>query len=389
MLDWIRPAEALLPELVRVRRHLHQHPEVGFTEENTSTFVYDYLTSLGLRPQRVGQTGVVAVLDSGRPGPTVALRADMDALPVQELNDCDYASQTAGVMHACGHDAHTTTLLLTARYLLEQRDQWNGRVKLLFQPAEEAPPGGALDLIAAGVLAGVDAIYGLHVSPDIPSGCIGLSAGPIMANSDNFRIRIIGCGGHGAAPHQTTDAVAITCQLVNSLQTVVSRNVNPVESAVLTVGKISGGTRFNIVAESCELLGTVRTLSHETQQLVRQRIEALTQAAAVGNVAQYEFEYNYGYPAVINPADGVAIVRQVAEDVLGAQGVVQLQHPSMVGEDFGYYLQQKPGAFFWLGVRGADMPYYPLHNPRFNLDERAMVNGVRIFAALVAYHSQQ
>ena len=388
MLDWIKPADQLFPELVRVRRHLHQHPEVGFCEENTSAFVCDYLTALGINHQRLGKTGVVAELDSGRPGLTVALRADMDALPVQEMNELDYASKNPGVMHACGHDAHTTTLLVTAKFLKENIDCWNGAVKLLFQPAEEAPPGGAKDLIAAGVLNGVGAIYGLHVSPDITVGQIGLSAGPIMANSDNFRIRLIGSGGHGAAPHQTIDAVAITCQLVNSLQTIVSRNVNPAESAVLTVGKISGGTRFNIVAESCELLGTVRTLSHETQELVRGRILALTKAAAEANGASYEFEYNYGYPAVINPEAGVAIVRQVGAEVLGADNVVQLQHPSMVGEDFGYYLKQTPGAFFWLGVHAADGPYYPLHNPRFNLEERAMVIGVRLFAALVDYHSK-
>lgn len=388
MVEWIKSADALLPELVRVRRHLHQHPEVGFNEENTSAFVYDYLKTLGLTPVRIGETGVVAELDSGRPGTVVALRADMDALPVQEMNDCEYASVNSGVMHACGHDSHTTMLLLTAKFLQENRDQWNGKVKLLFQPAEEAPPGGALALIAAGVLEGVDAIYGLHVSPDIAVGQIGLSVGPIMANSDNFRIKLIGYGGHGAAPHQTIDAVAIGCQLVNSLQTIVSRNVNPVESAVLTVGKISGGTRFNIVAENCELIGTVRTLSHETQEMVRGRMLALTKAAAEGNGAEFEFEYNLGYPAVINPEGGVAVVQQVATAVLGAAGVVQLQHPSMVGEDFGYYLRQKPGAFFWLGVHGQDMPYYPLHNPRFNLDERAMVNGVRLFAALVDYHSK-
>jgi amidohydrolase len=388
MPKWIESAEVLLPELIRVRRHLHQHPEVGFTEEKTAAFVSEYLTDLGLTPERVGQTGVVAWIDSGRPGAVVALRADMDALPVQEQNECDYVSQHPGVMHACGHDAHTATLLGTAHFLQKHRDQWSGRVRLLFQPAEEAPPGGALDLIAAGALNDVDAVYGLHVSPDIPVGRIGVSAGPIMANSDNFRIKLTGRGGHGAAPHQTVDAVVIACQLVNNLQTVISRNVNPVESAVLTVGMISGGTRFNIVAESCELRGTVRTLSRKTQEMVRERIQALAKASADGHGATFEFEYNYGYPAVINPEAGVTIVEQVGRAVLGAEGVVQLQSPSMVGEDFGYYLREKPGAFFWLGVRGENMPYYPLHNPHFNLDESALVNGVKLFAALVDCHSR-
>lgn len=387
MQSWILAAERLLPELSAIRRHLHQHPEVGFCEEQTSAFVCDFLQSQGISWQRVGKTGVVAEIDSGRPGATIAFRADMDALPVQEMNETDYVSQNAGVMHACGHDAHTTTLLGTAKFLREHLDQWQGKVKLLFQPAEEAPPGGALGLIEAGALADVAAIYGLHVSPDLPVGQIGLSAGPIMANSDNFRIRLIGSGGHGAAPHQTIDAVAITCQLVNSLQTIVSRNVNPVDSAVLTVGMISGGTRFNIVAESCELRGTVRTLSLDTQAMVKARILALTKAAAEANGAQYEFEYNYGYPAVINPEQGVAIVKQVGCEVLGEGNVVELAHPSMVGEDFGYYLREKPGAFFWLGVHSPERPYYPLHNPRFDLTEAAMVNGVRMFAALVAYHA--
>lgn len=388
MLSWIKSADQLLPELIAVRRHLHQHPELGFCEEQTAAFVCDFLQTVGISYQRVGKTGIVAEIDSGKPGMTIALRADMDALPVQEMNEAEYASQHAGVMHACGHDAHTTTLLGTAKFLRANLDRWQGKVRLLFQPAEEAPPGGAKGLIEAGALAGVAAIYGLHVSPDLPVGQIGLSAGSIMANTDNFRIRIIGSGGHGAAPHQTIDAVAITCQLVNSLQTIVSRNVNPVDAAVLTVGMISGGTRFNIVAESCELRGTVRTLSLETQSMVRARILALTKAAAEANGAQFEFEYNYGYPAVINPVAGVDVVKQVGADVLGADNVVELEHPSMVGEDFGYYLQEKPGAFFWLGVHSPERTYYPLHSPRFDLSEQAMITGVRVFASLVDHHSR-
>lgn len=386
MQNWLDSAVALQEELIRVRRHLHQNPEPGFQEHDTANYICEYLQSLGIDHERVGQTGVVATLDTGRKGPTVALRADMDALPVIEESDCEYRSQRSGFMHACGHDAHTATLLVTGRFLKQHLDLFDGRVKLLFQAAEESPPGGAVDLIKAGALQGVDAVYGLHVTPELPVGQIGIITGPMMAAADRFSIKIIGRGGHGASPHQTTDAVLVGCQLVNNLQSIVSRNLNPLDSAVVTVGQIKSGFRFNVIAETCVMDGTVRTLTPETRKMVRERLDEIVKGTVQAHKAGYELEYEHGYPALINPQEGADTVRHVGRQVLGEAGVHELPWPSMGGEDFAYYLEQVPGAFFRLGIRLSSREQFPLHNSRFDLDERALVHGLRMFAGLVMHH---
>ncbi len=386
MQDWLQSSAALQEELSRVRRHFHQNPEPGFAERDTANYICEYLDALGVKYERVGQTGVVATLDTGRSGPTVALRADIDALPVAEANNCEYKSQREGFMHACGHDAHTATLLVSSRFLQQHLDKFNGRIKLLFQPAEESPPGGAVELIKAGALQDVEAVYGLHVTPDLPVGQIGIITGPMMAAADRFEIKITGRGGHGASPHQTTDAVLVGCQLVNNLQSIVSRNLNPLDSAVVTVGQIKSGFRFNVIAETCIMDGTVRTLRPETRQMVRERLEEIIQGTVQAHKASYELEYEYGYPALINPPEGADIVRQVGRQLLGDEGVYELPWPSMGGEDFSYYLEHAPGAFFRLGTQLSDREQFPLHNPRFDLDEKALVHGVSMFAGLVWHH---
>ncbi len=384
--DWLTGVQELMPQLSSVRRHLHQNPEVGFDEKDTARFISEFLQTNDIPFERVGETGIVATLDSNRAGGAIALRADIDALAISEASETEYASQRPGVMHACGHDCHTAILMLTAKFLKEHMYRFCGTVKFLFQAAEEVPPGGAVQLIEAGALEGIDAIYGLHVSPEMVAGQISVRNGAMLAAADQFHVEVVGRGGHGASPHQTVDAVMIACQLVNNLQTIVSRNLSPLEPAVISVGQINAGYRPNVIAETCTMEGTVRTLSEETRNRVRDRLKKVIQGTAEMHGAEAIMTYEEGYPPLINPEHSADIIRQVGHRVLGPGAVQELEVPSMGGEDFAYYLQRVPGAFFRLGTKIVEREQFPLHNPRFDLDEGAMVYGVRMFAGLVDHH---
>ena len=367
-------ARELLPELVRVRRHLHMNPELSFAEYKTQAFIMAELKSLGLQPQVIGKTGVV--VDIGAGARCVALRADIDALPIQEEAEHSFVSQNDNVMHACGHDAHTAILLGVARMLVGGVEM-PGKVRLMFQPAEETPPGGALDLIAAGVLEGVDRVLGLHVNSGMDVGKIGGHAGVASAYSDRFEVVIEGKGGHGSAPHTAVDPIVVAADVIMALQTVISRSLDPRESAVITVGTISGGANYNIIAPRVSLTGTVRTFSATAKARITERMPQLIEGICQAYGAKSQFKFMDGYPSLVNTAREVDILRETVEGLWTDAWVETTA--AMGGEDFSYYLQHRPGVFLKLGVRNPDVKAnFPGHHPQFNVDEEALAIGVTV-----------
>lgn len=385
---WLNHAHAAADQLVAMRRQIHQHPELGYQEEATAGFLADVLRQAGIQVQTgVGRTGMVATISGKQGGRVVALRADMDALPITETTGLPYASKHAGVSHACGHDSHSAMLAGVGLLLQQHRDRLAGTVKLFFQPAEECPPdGGAQPMIADGVLQDppVDAIYALHTMGDLPVGQISIAKGPMMAASDRAEIRIIGKGGHGSAPHQTVDALLTAAHVVVALQSIVSRNANPLQPAVLTVGELHAGYRYNVVADTATLDCTIRSLDPETRQLLRNKIEQIVAGVTEAFGAKYELVYTLGYPSVPNDSAKVDQVLAAAAAVLGEGSVVMLESPSMGGEDFAYFLEQVPGALFWLGSALDDgREQFPAHHPGFDLNEKALPLGVAMLCQLV------
>jgi amidohydrolase len=362
----------LVGQAVAWRRHLHRHPELSFQEVETSRFVEETLRSFGgLELERPTPTSVVARLRCGA-GPTLALRADMDALPIEEESGVEFASENAGVMHACGHDAHTAVLLAVARTLVERRDELAGEVRFVFQHAEELPPGGARELVAAGVLEGVDAIVGCHLFSKVETGKVAVPVGAFMAAPDTFTITVRGVGGHAAMPHDSIDPVLAAAQLVVSLQQIVAREIDPIARAVVTVARIAGGTVTNIIPESVELAGTVRTFEHEVQARIRAAIERIANGVAAAHRCTAEVVYEEGYAATVNDA---GVTARVAANV-DPERLIELD-PIMGGEDFSAYQLVVPGCFFVVGA-GAEEAF-PHHHPRFRIDEAAMPVAADVF----------
>ena len=364
------------------RRDFHQYPELGFDEYRTSKIIGEALKEMGLAPQmNVGKTGVTADLTFGE-GPTIALRADMDALPMQETSGLDFSSKHDGVMHACGHDGHMAMLLGAAKVLTQNGDSFNGTVRFIFQPAEEGA-GGARYMIEDGCLDGVDEIYGIHVWNYQPVGEVGITDGPVLAAADMFEIKIKGIGGHGAAPQGTIDAVVVASHLVQALQTIVSRNTNPLESTVVTIGTISGGHNFNIIADKVTLSGTARAYTEENRNLIKTRMAEIIDGVAKTFAAEISFDYEDGYPPTINHTDPVNKVLKAAERVVGEKA--GMPYLSMGGEDFSYYLQKIPGCFFFVGSAPNDQKLFetPHHCSHFTMDERALLVGPSIYLNLV------
>jgi amidohydrolase len=386
----LKRLEELHPEMIETRRDLHMHPELSFQEERTPRVIAERLSSLGLDVRSgVGGRGVVGLLRGGRPGRTLALRADFDALPIQEENDVPYASQTPGVMHACGHDVHTATLLGVARALSEVRGDLAGNVVFVHQFAEEQTPGGAKAMIEDGCLDGVDAIYGAHVLSTLPFGKVGIRAGDAMAAADVFEVVVRGRGGHGAMPHTATDPIVIASQLVLNLQQIVSRNVDPLRPAVVTVGSLHAGSAFNVIPETATLRGTVRTFDAEVRDAVEAAITRIAEGTCAAGGATCEVSYQRGYPALRNHAEATETVERLARDLLGEQAVDRVE-PVMGGEDFAYYLEKLPGTFFYYGGANEELGMtYPHHHPRFDVDERSMLVGAKVFVAGVLDFLQQ
>jgi amidohydrolase len=378
--------QALQPQLVEWRRQLHQHPELGFREQLTAEFVSQKLQEWGIEHQTgIAKTGIVAVIVGDRPGPVLAIRADMDALPIQELNDVPYKSRHDGVMHACGHDGHVTIALGTAYYLSQHRQDFAGTVKLIFQPAEEGP-GGAKPMIAEGVLKNpdVDAIIGLHLWNNLPLGTVGVRSGALMAAVESFRCTIVGKGGHGAIPHQTVDSIVVGAQVVNALQTIVARNVDPIESAVVTVGEFHAGTAQNVIADSAHMKGTVRYFNPKYDGFFAKRIEQVIAGVCQSHGATYELNYQSYYPPVINDGNIADLVRSIAESVIETPTGVVPECQTMGGEDMSFFLQEVPGCYFFLGSANLDKGLaYPHHHPKFDFDETALGMGVEMFVRCV------
>ncbi|PYZ94120.1 peptidase M20 [Salipaludibacillus keqinensis] len=371
-------------EMVDIRRYLHQHPELSFHEVKTPAYIADYHKQLGhdVR-EKVGGRGVVAKLIGGQSGPTVALRADFDALPIQDMKDVPYKSTVPGVMHACGHDGHTSLLLVLAKVLNEMKDHLKGNVVFIHQFAEELAPGGAKPMIEDGCLDGVDVIYGTHLWATTPLGKVDYNEGPLMAAADRFKITVQGKGGHGAQPHLTKDAVLIGSQIVQSLQNIVSRRVDPMESAVISIGSFKALNAFNVISDSAELEGTVRTFNEEVQDQIQKDMVEVVQGVASSFGAKADFEFFKGYPALINHKVEAEFLREVAENTPGVK-VVEHAKPQMGGEDFSYYLRNLKGAFFFTGAMNPEWEtVYPHHHPHFDIDERAMLHGATILGNLV------
>ncbi|GAA0316605.1 N-acetyl amino acid acetylase SndC [Bacillus carboniphilus] len=369
-------------EIVAIRRHLHQHPELSFEETNTANYIATYHEELGHQVRTgVGGNGVLAYLKGDKPGPTVALRADFDALPIQEQTDVPFKSVNEGVMHACGHDGHTATLLGLAKVLNSMKSEIEGTVVFLHQHAEELPPGGAIAMIEDGCLEGVDVIFGTHLQAQKTLGEIGYRVGPLQAAPDRFDITIQGKGGHGAAPHETKDSIVIGGQLIGNLQQIVSRRVDPLESAVVSVCNFEAKNPYNVIADTATLTGTVRTFKEDIRTFIEQEIERVVKGTCLVSDASYEYTYTRGYPTTVNHKEETEFVAGLAKSVPGVEAVNETE-PIMGGEDFSYYLQKVKGTFFFTGARNPEWEEaYPHHHPKFDLDERALLIAAKVLGA--------
>lgn len=376
-------------EIIKIRRFIHMNPELSNREYETAKLVASKLSSLGLEVKtEVAKTGVVGLLRGAQPGPTVAIRADMDALPIQEQNNFPYRSLNPGVMHACGHDMHTSIALGAAMVLSSLKDRLKGNIKFIFQPAEEgAPPGeegGAALMIKEGVLENpaVRAIFALHVWPDLEVGKIGYNSGYFMASSDNFTITIKGKSAHGARPQDGVDAIVVAAEVVTGLQALFKRAIDPSEPLVVTIGKIQGGSRFNIIADRVVMEGTVRTIEEKTRSKVPQMMENLLKGLTQAYGASYSLEYENLVPPLYNHPEFVQVVLPGLVSAVGEQNLVQVK-PQMVAEDFAFFGEKIPAFMFLLGVKTPGQPSAPLHSPNFNPDEKAIPVGIRAMCHLV------
>ena len=371
--------------LIEIRRTIHMHPELGFEEVETSRLVSEWLNKFGLEVTRgMAKTGVVGLLRGKQPGKTVAIRADMDALPMEEPDRVPYASKIKGKMHACGHDAHVTVLLGVARFFSSIPDKVKGNIKWVFQPAEEGGGGGRV-MVEEGVLENpkVDAAFGAHVFPLLPTGKVGICEKEALAAADRFIIKIIGKGGHAASPHLAKDPVLAAGHLITQIHSIVSRSLNPLDSGVITIGKVGGGTAFNIIPDEVELWGTVRSLSPQVREDLKSRLEEVTRGVAQSFGMDYKFEFMYGYPILVNDSAMSKLVASACSKAIGKENVEFLK-PSMGGEDFAYFLEKVPGCFFRLGVRNEKKGIvHSYHSTLFDIDEEVLPFGVEMFVRII------
>lgn len=387
-------AEQLLHEryedMVRWRRYLHQHPELSFRETETARWIAGKLEEFGCDIQSgVGGHGIVVTIKGGLPGPVIALRADIDGLPIQDEKQCDYASRTPGVMHACGHDGHTAALLAVADFYSKHKNKLEGERRLLFQPAEEVTPGGAIGMIEDGALQGVDVIYGVHLWTPLLYGSAATRPGAFMSAADEFVIDIEGKGGHGGLPHGAIDAVVVGSALVQGVQAIVSRNVNPLHPAVVTIGSFQAGTTNNIIAERCQLKGTVRSFDEKTRFMIHDRLESMIRHTCEMYGAKHSYHMRVGYPPVVNDEQEAGRFFSVAESIFGSDNLVHAEAIT-VAEDFSYYLQQVPGCFMFVGAGNPDCgASYSHHHPKFDFDERAMLHSAQLLIGMAENYVRQ
>lgn len=384
MIDLEQLTEKYLDKIIEHRRYIHSHPEVSLKEAGTAKYIAEALKDMGLTPNtNIGGNGVVAIIEGRRPGKCIGLRADFDALPMQEVTGLPYASQNDGVCHSCGHDSHAAMLLGCAYILNELRNEFDGTVKLVFQPAEESPlEGGAPDMIADGVLENphVDAMIGQHVWPSLATGTVGLRNGAMFGASDRFFLTVKGRSAAGSSPEDGIDAIVIAANVINALQTIVSRNVSPMDSSVVTIGTISGGDRYNILANSVYMEGTCRSVTQETRDSMADRIEKVVKGVTEALGGEYEFQYCRGYSPTINDPAMFQMVYDTMKEQLGESARI-LDKAELGGEDFSYFCEKVPSVYYFLGCRPAEIPYAefpPLHHGGFNMDERCIPIGTEM-----------
>lgn len=369
--------------VIEIRRHLHRNPELSFKEEDTARFICDRLNENGYKAERIAGTGVLAGFDSGRPGPVLILRADIDALAVQEGNGSSYASAVPGVMHACGHDGHTAILLGVAAGLPSLKDRMKGKVILLFQPAEECPPGGALEMLKSNSIPKANAVIGAHLMTFLPVGKIGISSGAVTASVDRFTIDIEGVGGHGSAPHYCVDPIVIGAQLVGALQTIASRKVDPIQPVVLSVGSFHAGTEFNIIPQKATLSGTVRCHSEKIRNQVEQEMAQIISGICETFGAKGHLNYERGYPVLVNAKENTEFIKNSLAEYFGEENL-EILTPVMGSEDFAYYSSLGPLTYFIIGGGNEEkgLTYYN-HHPKFDFDEKALIVGVQAFVKIL------
>ncbi len=369
----------LTAQLIEWRRDFHRHPEIAYKEHRTSSVIRKFLESLGFPVKVYAETGLRAVLEGKPGGATVALRADIDALPLEEEGDKEYKSENPEATHACGHDGHMAIVMGAAQLLSQRKEQFKGKVVFLFQPSEERIPGGAKRMIEEGALEGVDAIFGLHLWQPLSTGTVGIVKGAMMAQPDAFSIIVKGKGGHGSMPHMTVDPILVASHLVVNTQSIVSRSMDPLKPVVVSFGTVKGGTIYNIIPGEVSLTGTVRTFDPSLQSLAQKRLKEITEETCKAFGATAEFKYEKGYPPLINHEAMVDLVLDVVKKTLGEKRIKDID-PVMGGEDFAYFLEKVPGAFLFFGI--GDGMEFPHHHPGFDLDEKALPQATLLMTSL-------
>lgn len=386
MIDIIQEVKRIELDIISWRRGLHQIPELGLELPNTVKYIKEKLDEMGIEYKTlVNGNAIVGLIEGGQEGKTIALRADMDALPIKEETNLSFAS-TNGCMHACGHDAHSAMLLGAAKILVENKANLYGNVKIFFQPGEEYP-GGALPMIEEGAMDNVDAVLGLHagaISKDVEKGKIAVSYGPMMASMDRILIRIKGKGSHGAYPELSIDPISTAAEVISALQRVISREIKAIDPAVLSITRINGGFNQNIIPDEVELEGTVRTVNNETRQLIARRIEEITKGITAAMRADYEVQYDFKYPPLINSEEFTSFFVDSAKKIINEEDIFEMKYPVMGGEDMAYFLEKAPGTFFFLSnPKEVDGVIHPHHNPKFDIDEGLLYKGTSLFVQTV------
>lgn len=391
MKELMKTLEAKEERMIAIRRHLHAHPELSFEEEQTAAFIVNFYEGVPVDSVETdfgGQRGVVVTIKGAKPGRTIAIRADFDALPIQEETGLPHASKVDGVMHACGHDGHTAYMLVLAETLAEMKDELAGTVKVIHQPAEEMPPGGAIAMIKAGVLEGVDAVFGIHVMSTMPAGKVYWRSGNTMTGRARFQLKIQGKGGHGSSPHLANDAIVAASAFVMNCQTIVSRRINPFDTAVVTIGSFDGKGQFNVIKDSVELEGDVRTMSTASREMVETQVRHFAKGLEGTFGVTTELVYANDYPVLYNdPVETEHVKNALERADIPEIIAVEEADPQPPSEDFAYYLKEKPGCFFYVGAAPDDGEAYPHHHPKFDFNEKGLLISAKAMAAVIlSYH---